>query len=431
MIESRVPRSPVLRALDAIAMRSINHRSASPGDLDAFALLEDARAGVRERLRHAGIPGVLVCTCNRTELYWLSRGAVDCGTAEQILLSAAPRSGDSPPALASATGVPAARHLFRVAAGLESAVVGETEILGQLRAALRAAERDGTAAAALSELFQAALRAGRRAHAETRIGAGVRSAASAVIEVLDVTDAELAGMTVVVIGLGVTGAHAARQLAHRGVGRLVVMNRTWARAEAVARELHATPARLAELPHWIGHADAVVTAVPAEAPVVTAALARSHRACPGRRLVLVDLSRPRAIEEECRTLPAVVMHELSDIERTLARHRAGREREVRRAEAVLERELAHFAARQQDGAVRPLIRGMRQRAEAVRREAVQSAGTCGVERDALDRITRRMLVRLLHQPTRTLRRRGVLDAGEAELLQALFGLDGGEPDARD
>jgi glutamyl-tRNA reductase len=370
---------------------------------------------------------VLLCTCNRTELYWHSRGPADDREAAEALLAAAqPGPEPGPESFQEAAGRAAAAHLFRVAAGLESLVLGEGEILGQAREAIEGAEQDGGAGFSLPYLFRAAIRFGGLARSETRISAGALSVASAAVQLLARVHEDLGACRVVVIGAGMTGLKAARHLIAERAGQVVLLNRTRERAQQAAAELGVEAGSLDELPRRIAEADAVIAAAQVESPLVTPELLRT--ALPARRagtLALLDLSMPRAIASECAALPGVVLHDLSGFEQVVAFNRARREREIPRVEALLERELEVFETRMRESRVRPLVAELRLRAEEIRREELERARgqEAGVDGEALDRVTRRLVDRLLSVPSQALRSGDLaLDPQHTGYLRALFGL---------
>ena len=337
-----------LRAITA------SHRTAGFGGLARVALLPTAQRALLERLHEARLEAVLLCTCNRTELYWHAQEPTDDETAWSAILSVWPSAAAGRP-FETLAEIDAARHLFRVSAGLESLLVGEAEILGQLREAIDAAALAGTKHAFLQALFRAALRSGGRARMETRIGIGALSVASAAARHLARELGDLSTRTVVVIGAGATGAKVARHLTSEGIGTLVLLNRTRDRAEEVACASDAVAGSLDDLPRWLERADAVVVAARAETPLLGPERLRAAR--PGtetiaRPLVLLDLSLPHAIHPACAGIAGVALHDLSGLERVVADNRAMRESEIPRVEALLERELGFFTQRARSRAAR-------------------------------------------------------------------------------
>lgn len=411
--------------LDSLRLLSISHRTAPLSDLESLALDASERGEVREHLRQDGIESVVLCTCNRTELYWCARELDEDPAPAAWLANGSHRRIPPRERFATASGIDVAQHLFRVTAGLESLVVGESEILGQVREAIDAAENDGSAGFLLSSLFHAGLRFGGRARSETRIGTGALSVASASVQLLARIHEALDSSTVVVLGSGATGVTAARHLRDEGVGRLVLLNRTLATAEQAARDLDALAGPLEDLPKWLSRADAVLVAVSASASLVTPALLHAARGPrPARTLALVDLSLPRAVEPACAAAPRVLVHDLSGLEQIVAHNRARREREIPRVVALIEEDLERFEANAREAAARPLVAEIRQRAEAIRLQELEHALSHGAADDGtLDRVTRRLVQRLLHAPSRALRRGSpVLDPQHALYLRSLFGL---------
>jgi glutamyl-tRNA reductase len=424
---------PIRTGVDALRVCTISHRTAPLADLELMALGPAAQGALRADLAARGIPSVLLTTCNRTELYWSSRGPEDDAAATQLLTAAA-SNGAAPrhESFHDARALDVVAHLFRVTAGLESLVVGESEILGQVREAIEIAERDGAAGMGLPHLFRAALRFGGLARTETRIGVGALSIASSAVQLLGRVHEDLGSSTVLVIGAGMTGLKAARHLKAERVGRIVLLNRTAQKSSEAAAELGIESAPLERLADWLARADAVIAAAQVESPLVTAEMLR--QVLPPRRertLALIDLSLPRAIAPECASHAGVVLHDLSGFEQIVAYNRARREREIPRVEALLERELRVYETRARESSVRPLVAELRQRAEEIRREELERAlrKDGAVDLETLDRVTRRLVDRLLQVPSQALRRGDLaLDPQHAGYLRTLFGLEG---DARD
>src|SRR5262245_15601450 len=208
---------------EALSAPSIPHRHAPLVLLERMALSPAALVALHEQFAGCGLQAIVLSTCNRTELYVHALRPGDHARAEALLMAATLGEDAACETLTRLTGRDAARHLFRVAAGLESLVLGEAEILGQIRGSIEIARSAGSAGAFLARLFQAALRAGGRARSETGIGTGALSVASAAVRLLAGVQADLASATVVVVGAGVTGLKAARHLKAEGVGRLVLI----------------------------------------------------------------------------------------------------------------------------------------------------------------------------------------------------------------
>ncbi len=419
--------------IESLRLLSISHRSAALADLERMALPATIQTKLCGTMRELELRAVVLCTCNRTELYWCSRGPESDASAQAALMACASLQVVPPPeSFTQRTGLAVAAHLFRVAAGLESLVVGEAEILGQVREAIEAAEGEAGAGPFLADLFRAALRCGGRVRSETQIGTGALSVASAAVQLLARVHQDFANLTVVVIGAGVTGLKVARHLNAMRVGRLVIVNRTLPRAEEAAAEFSATAARLEDLPHWMAHAHAMIAAAQVERPVVTPEMLSGVRSGNRERpLLLIDLSLPRAIDSSCAAVPGVALHDLSGLEQVVEHNRARRECEVPHVEKVIEHELGIFQRQVRESMARPLVAELRRRADAIRREEIARTLREG-EFDAptLDHLTQRLVDRLLHAPSLALRS-GELALGppQTRYVRLLFGLEDDEAGA--
>jgi len=276
---------------------------------------------------------------------------------------------------------------------------------------------------------QAALRTGRLVRAETGIGVGALSVASAAVVQLSQT-LPLARSRVVVIGAGETGLKVARHLRSLGVGQLVVANRTRARAEAIAADVGASAAGLDCLPQELVWADAIVCAVTAPQPIVHAPELRSARARRGGSLpVLVDLSAPQAVTRE--HVPGLTRIDLATLEQHVAAHRDRREAEVPRVEAFIDRELDFLQGWARQQALRPLVSELRKKMEAIRRgelARVQGELPPDLQAEIFDRFSKRLLDQVLALPIAALEEADVApDAAEAQYLRRLFALEPGAP----
>jgi glutamyl-tRNA reductase len=412
---------PVARpsALDTLRAFSLSHRTCGLPALGGVVAHGDA-ARLHAALTTAGIDSIVLSTCNRFEVYWRSVAASDDQTVTAMLEATLP--------LASAllnegsarwSGEDAARHLFRVCSGLESMVLGEAEILGQIRTAM--AQSPG-AGSFLRGVFTAAIRTGRGARASTGIGTGALSVASAAIEQLEHC-VPLGDKRVLLVGAGETAAKVARQLRALGVGTLVIANRTLDRAEALAATAGASAVGLDAIADEISRAQVVICAAHSTSWMVT----RSH--VEGRDaaspLVLVDLSMPPAIEPF--DIAGVARIDLIEVERATAAYRQRRESEVPRVEAFIARELEWLRAWARQEVLRPFVSTLRQKADAIRRDELERAVEelkAGDPHLVLERFSRRMFDRLLAVPVDQLKNGELpFDAPSAEYLRRLFALD--------
>lgn len=382
--------SALPNAIASMRLISISHHTAPLEALERVALDDQRKAELGGRLAETGLETLLLSTCHRTELYWRSRGQADDAGVEAAFAAAA---GGVLPAAHRTAGPDVARHLFRVSSGLESMVIGEPEVLGQVRDTLTWSGANEVAGPMLVGLVNAALRCGRRARAETAIGEGAVSIASVAAQwLLSVMDSR-ASRSVMVLGLGVTGLAVARHLRAEGVGRLVLVNRTPGPVEAAAMELKCEWAPLDQLAGGLAGVDAVIVSLAAQQPVLTPAVldaARGGR--DGRPLVVIDLSMPRAADPALGAFPHVALHDLSGLEAVANENHARRSLEVPRVEALIERELAAFERWARQQSLRPLMTSMRHRAERICRAELEQALANGpLDEMKLQDLTRRIV----------------------------------------
>jgi glutamyl-tRNA reductase len=324
----------------------ISHRTATVALREQAALTEPAARALLGDLRSMpSTPAAAVLsTCNRTEVYALT-SAPD--PIEPLRGALAARGRLSPEAVAAAgfhhTGQDALRHLFRVAAGLDSMVVGEPEIQHQVRRAAAVAGEEGMLGDGLDAIFRAALAAGRRVRRETGVARGAVSTASVCVALARQALGDIAGRRALVVGAGAMASSATRALARNGASEIVVVNRTTAAARRLAQDVRGTGAGLRALAGELARADLVVSCTSAPGPVVhrvDAVRALEDRA--GRPLVLLDLALPRDIDPAVASLEGVVLLDIDDLRHAAEANRAGRAVEARRAEAIVAGEVARW-----------------------------------------------------------------------------------------
>jgi glutamyl-tRNA reductase len=416
----------------------MNHRTAPLADREALALAPEATRRVlvdtlqRDPIREA----LVISTCNRTEFYLAADDPDGAATALRASVERIKgRDLLSPgPSIYRFDGTAAIRHAFRVACGLDSMVLGEAQILSQLKDAYTVARDTGAAGATLDRLFESAFRAGKRARTETSIGAGVVSIASAACELARQGLQTLDTLRVVVVGAGETSRLAAKHLAHHCPGGVTIVNRTWSRAEELALELGITAKPLAHLADAIASADLVVTATTAPTAVIGAEDVRSAMAArPDRPLLIIDLAVPRDVEPEVATIAGVTLHPIDAIQTVVDRTLATRAGEVPRVEAIVDEEAAKYEAWRRGFEASPIVRDLRDHFERVRSEEVdrQLSNASAEERARAERLTKALVNRLLHLPTVRLKDADpASDEGGWRLRAAreLFALDGGRAD---
>lgn len=326
----------------------------------------------------------------------------------------------------------AANYLLRVAAGLESLVPGEMQILGQIREAGERARAAGTLGPALAMLFNVAVRCGRRARRETSIAQRPVSVSHAAVALALEHFGDLKGKTFLLVGSGKMGETAARQLQDAGARHFIVANRSLERACSLARHYGGTPVLLDETPSRLAQVDAVISCTAAPHLILTArhiTTALGARRSEGP-LLLIDLAVPRDIDPTVANLPGVQLYDIDSLQSVVDRNLALRNGERDAVEAIVEEELATFADWARTRSVVPTISRLRQTAEQIRQAEVHKAlrrlGPLGDrEREIIDAMTRGIINKLLHEPTIRLKE----TAGQAEglryqqALSELFALD--------
>ena len=323
-----------------------------------------------------------------------------------------------------------ARHLCRVASGLDSLVLGETEILGQVGDAFEAARAAGTVGPGLSLLFRSAIASGRRARAETAIGANAATASSMALALAEGALGDLREKRVLVVGAGRIGLQTLKALSGRGVAQTAVANRTRGRAAEVAERFGATAHGLDELEDVLAWADVAVTATASETPVVRTELVRDAMSSRGGRpLVFVDLAVPADVERDAGAVAGVRLFDVDDLRASLDDAMASRLREVPSVEAIVEDEVGSFRRRYQELEVEPLLAALRRQAEEIREQELERAlrdlgDVDAATAERIDHLSRTLVKKLLHEPTVRLRERaGTDDADEvADAVRELFGL---------
>ena len=319
-----------------------------------------------------------------------------------------------------------------MAAGLDSAVVGETQILGQVRAAWERARQEEAAGARLSLLFRQALEVGKRARTETAIARGITSLSQAAVAMATERLSTLTGRNVVVLGAGEMGAGLIDEVAEAAVpgSRVTVANRTWARAQQLAERAGGRAVTLDGLPAALADADLLLTSTGSTSVVLSAEeLARALEFRPGRPLLIVDLGMPRDIDPLAAELPGVGLLGLADVERFVADNLDERRKEVAPVQAIVGEEVERWVEATTARQATPTVSALHQRAEDLRvaelaRYRNRLAGLEPREREAVEALTRSLLAKLLHDPTVRLKDAAGSPKGErlAGALTELFDL---------
>lgn len=412
----------------------VSHKTA-PLDLrERLALTEGRAAGALRELTGAeGIhEAAAVSTCNRTELYLVVSDPV---AAESTALGVLTRKAGIRPTellghLYALRSTEAARHLLRVTAGLDSMILGEAEIQGQVKRAYELALVEGATGPILNRLFRGALSAGGRAREETGIGRRGLSIPSVAVELARGALGDLAARRVLMIGTGESAELVARALSAHGVHAVFVANRHYDRALGLARRFGGGAARIDDLPRELADADIVVSATNSphhllEPDDLERVMARRR----GRPLLAIDIAVPRDIDPGCRAVGGVSVYDIDDVQRIAERNAGRREAEAKRAETILGAELDRFERWLASLEVAPTIAALRERGdEVVRRVLAENSGRWEglgeADAERVEALARAIASRLLHEPTLRMRRAAGSEDAYRYLaaLRELFGL---------
>jgi len=413
----------------------LSHQTAGLAAREQIALDDSRARAVLHGLRADGAvhEAVVLSTCNRTEIYAVAEDpregerAVRRALLDATSVGAATLAGSG----YALFDLDAAEHLFRVAAGLESAILGETEIGGQVRCAAGRAELERMLGPVLAGAFEHAALAARRVRRRTRVSAGATSVASVVAGLVAGAGPAAARRRIVLLGAGRLARSLSGALAAVPGAELVIVNRTLATARELAARHGALAGSLECLGRELERADALVCATDAAHPLVSAAAIRRALRSGRRPLLIVDLAVPRDVEPSAAALPGVTAYDIDAVQGLVNRNLAMRRREADRAADMLRGELARFAAWRRELSVAPVVGSVWREAERMRREELArvAGALTPAEQERLDRLTASLVGKLLHGPCERLRAACAEPDGGAhvESFRMLFGVGAGEP----
>jgi glutamyl-tRNA reductase len=409
--QSQFDRDGQARDSALLLLVGLDHHSAPVELRERLSVEGDELAALLRSLHEEPLAEVVVVsTCHRLEVYAIS---ADIERAERAIvdrlaapLAVAPDSLMK--SLYTKTGAGAARHLARVAVGLESVVIGESQIQGQVADALQAAHTAQTSGPHLARLFSTALHAGKRARSETGIGRHSLSVGHAAAQLVARELGDLARRRVAVVGAGEMAALAMQALRARGASDLHVVSRTYERAHALAGRYQAAASPWSERARALENAHAVVVAT--RAPHLLLRAEDFAQEAFDARPVVVDISVPRAVDPAVRSLTGLRLYDIDDLQAIVAERQQLRHEEIALVEEIVEQELAGYLAWERTRRVAPVITALRQQARAVARAEVERALRRAPELDEreqeiLREMAHRIVNKLLHSPTMTLKER--------------------------
>jgi glutamyl-tRNA reductase len=427
----------------ALLALGVSHKTAPVALRERLSLSEGRASGfLNELLTHTEIrEAVTISTCNRTELYLVVGDPVE---AESAALGALARQAGMRPTellgrLYALRDIDAVRHLFEVAGGLDSMIVGEAEVQGQVKRAYELALVEGVTGPISNRLFRDALAAGKRVRTETAISRSHVSVSSVAVDLAQGTLGELTSRRVLIVGAGENGELTAQALHRRGAHTVFVANRRYDRAIGLAQRFGGTAVRFDDLPAQLAEADIVVSCTSSPHQIVgrdELALVVEQRE--GRPLLMIDIAVPRDIDSSVRDLQGITLYDMDDLQREVSRNVSGREAEATRARTLIEDETDRFA-RWLDGLdVVPTIAALHERADAIVRQVLREneqrwTSLSDADRERVETMARAVASRLLHEPTLRLKRSAGDDSyAYLQAVRELFAIEteGGAADER-
>jgi len=413
----------------------LSHHTAPIAVRERLAVDRDAQRAMLERLHQLGPVAevVFVSTCNRVEVYAAAQPETSPEVAAKAILTVLSEIGgrEVVPYLRTAADLHAVKHLFRVACSLDSLVVGEPQILGQLKDAIRSAEDAGTVGPKLAPILRHALQVAKRVRTDTEIGAGQVSVPTVAVELAHRIFESFHGHVTLLVGAGEMAETAAKLFAQDGA-RLLVVNRNRERAVELANVVGGEPRSWEQLGEALMEADVVLTSTASPTPVITKELVRG--ACKrrrGRSLFLIDVAVPRDVAADVNELENVYVYDIDDLSRAVARTLEGRAAEAERAETIVHDEVKSFATRRSQDSVRPTVIALRQRFEGVLHAELERSlkgslkHLSASDREALESMLKASANKLLHAPTSHLKELAIQQRSDeaTALLGELFALE--------
>lgn len=389
---------------------------------------DDITRALGELVQLQGIDeAVILSTCNRTEFY-LETDDSGLLTLESWLKSDQSLSQDAEAALFTLDNEEAIRHLFRVACGLDSMVLGEPQILGQLKDAFRQAERSATVGSQLNRLFHHTFSVAKKVRTDTEIGTSPVSVAYAAVNLANQFFAQFSKHTALLIGAGMTIELVARHLHSKGIGRMFVANRDFGRAQNIATQFDGFALPLSEIEGTLPEADILISSTASTEPVITTEQMRSAiRARKRRPIFAVDIAVPRDLEAGIGELDDVYLYTIDDLDKVITEGRSNREAAAVDANRILDDETQRYLSIERSKEVAPVITALRDHGDALRKEVLEQARrrlAKGADQDeVLEFVTSSLLKKILHQPSVRLREAGEQsDQAFIDTIRELFGL---------
>ncbi len=414
----------------------VNHNTTPLRFLERLAIttpqLHDSLLLLRQQVSH----GIILSTCNRTEVYTV---ASDAYPIEQSSINFLKTRADIPdddllPHIYRHKDETVFEHLFRVASGLDSMIIGEFEVLGQVGRALEAAEKARMVNLPLRNLFRHAIRTGRRVREETLISKNALSVSSVAVDLATRIVGDLSSCKILVIGAGETGKLVAKAAKKRGASQLIVYNRSRERASALAETLGTATVATGNLMEELSTADIAISCT--AAPHMVLKLQQVQKAMstrPDCPLVIIDIAVPRDVDPEVKLIKNVFLYNIDNLTETSALNRKQREGEIQKSIGIIKNEVDKFTTWWQALEVRPVVSAMTKKGEDIRRAQLDKTlkklpGLSDEERGSLEAMTKAIVTKILNDPIQYLKKNPRNKRDYIQMVNELFQLNGRKPD---
>lgn len=424
------PRVGTARNRMPVILLGLNQKTAPLEVRERFTYNDEQVPSVLQQLCHRdGIDEIaLISTCNRTEVYAVTQQPGVCRMSLLSLFQQQSEEGP-PPFLYLENDLEAVKHLFHVSSGLDSLVVGENQILGQVRQAFQLAQTARTTGPVLEKLFPWALKVGKLARSQTRISQGAASVAAAAVELAQMIFDDLKGRRVLLLGAGKMTEGALRLLQNAGVERIQVVNRTLARAEELAARCGGQASPFEELDRALSEADVMIASTGAPHYVVTLERLREvMRTRRGKPLFMVDIAVPRDIEPSCQELDNVYLYNIDDLQSVVAQNLSRRQKEVQKVLEIVDSQCEEFARYLDGRKASNAIRLLRDSFESARQAELEKyrGSLSEAEMARMEAFSNGLINKLLHRPMLQLKKMGSAGIPAEELERALdiLGIEG-------
>lgn len=416
-----------------LLLAGLNHKTARVSVREKLSLSVSELPGALEKVRaiHHVREVVILSTCNRTEVYTATDAAKENGVLSYFQEFCRLPLSDLAPNLYTKSDREAAHHLFLVAGGLDSMILGENQILGQVKQAFQIAQKERSIGTFLHRLFQSALEAGKRIRSETALGKNPGSVGEAAVELARHIFGTLQDKTVLLVGIGKMGNHVLEALLKNGISRLLLCNRTPKTARQAAEKFHGIAYPLEEVQKPLGAADIVITSTGSSTPLLTKlqldSVMRERRYAP---LFVIDIAVPRDVEETAGQIENLFLYNIDDLNRIVETYNRGAQKEAGRARLILEEELAKFQAWRESLEIVPTIKALTEKIEKLKSEELEkilskNRNVTPEERSLLENLAHNLVNKMLHIPRIQLKNYAShpLRFDYLEVARNLFGLN--------